>query len=269
MHKFTEYKPNVAAFAVAREKPNLPSGFRQRIFSRPVQRRENFTPAPFTDIFPRLPNGKTLKRLRSIIPAALLAAGIALHAAPSSAATSERAPVAALNAALIAAMKAGAANASFQSRYAALEPVLKTTYDLPAVLQNSVGFLWPTLPAAQQNQLARIFEQYITASYVNGFNSYGGQNIVLLPTERDVGAEVVVETQIQPADGSAPTRLDYVMTKTGGGWLVSDVLLNGTISKVAVQSSDFSSLVTDGDASQLITALQAKVAYLSGGALKD
>ena len=71
-----------------------------------------------------------------------------------------------------------------------MEPVLKTTYDLPAVLQNSVGFLWPTLPAAQQNQLARIFEQYITASYVNGFNSYGGQNIVLLPTERDESLEL-------------------------------------------------------------------------------
>jgi phospholipid transport system substrate-binding protein len=47
------------------------------------------------------------------------------------------------------------------------------------------------------------------------------------------------------------------------------VLLNGTISKVAIQASDFSALVTTGDASQLIAALKAKVATLSGGAISD
>jgi phospholipid transport system substrate-binding protein len=59
------------------------------------------------------------------------------------------------------------------------------------------------------------------------------------------------------------------MTKGDAGWQVTDVLLNGTISKVAIQSSDFGSEVTSGDASQLIAALKAKVATLSGGALTN
>jgi phospholipid transport system substrate-binding protein len=70
-------------------------------------------------------------------------------------------------------------------------------------------------------------------------------------------------------DGTAPTRLDYVMTNGPDGWQATDVLLAGTISKVAIQSSDFSSEVTSGDASQLIAALKTKVATLSGGALSD
>jgi phospholipid transport system substrate-binding protein len=107
------------------------------------------------------------------------------------------------------------------------------------------------------------------ASYVNGFSSYGGQQIQLLPAERDLGTKKIVETQIVPPDGSPPTRLDYVMADGEDGWQATDVLFNGTISKVAVQASDFSSLVNSGDASQLIAALKTKIATLSGGALQD
>ena len=177
----------------------------------------------------------------------------------------EAAPIVALDAALIATMKAGSAHASFTSRYDTLAPVVKQTLNLPVILQNSVGFLWPTVPAAQQQQLAAVFEQFTVASYVSGFNGYGGQQIQVLPAERDLGAKKIVETQIVPGDGSAPTRLDYVMTEGDKGWQATDVLLNGTISKVAIQSSDFSSLVSNGDASQLIAALRKKVAALSSG----
>jgi len=204
--------------------------------------------------------------MRNIIATAL----ILLALSPAArAATPESAPISALNSALIDTMKAGSANASFQSRYAALDPVVRQAFDLPVILQNSTGFLLSTIPAAQQAQLGQIFEQFTVASYVNGFSGYGGQTIQLLPAERDVGASKVVETQIVPPDGSAPTRLDYVMTQGDNGWQATDVLLNGTVSKVAVQQSDFSSLVSSGDATQLIAALKAKVAALSGGALTN
>jgi phospholipid transport system substrate-binding protein len=190
-------------------------------------------------------------------------------AAPAWADAPEAAPIAAMDAALIAVMKAGSANASFQSRYDQLDPAVRQALNLPVILQNSVGVEWSTIPAAQQQQLEKIFEQFTVASYVNGFGSYGGQKIEVLPAERDLGAKKIVETQIVPADGSAQTRLDYVMGNSGSGWQATDVLFNGTISKVAIQSSDFSSLVNSGDASGLISALKTKVATLSGGELKD
>jgi phospholipid transport system substrate-binding protein len=185
------------------------------------------------------------------------------------AATPEAQPIDSFDSALIAVMKAGSANASFQARYDQLDPAVKQTLNLSVILQNSVGVEWSTIPAAQQAQLESVFEQFTVASYVNGFSSYGGQQIQLLPTERDLGAKKIVESQIVPSDGSSPTRLDYVMSDSGSGWQATDVLFNGTISKVAVQSSDFSSLVTSGDASQLIAALKSKVATLSGGAMQN
>lgn len=206
--------------------------------------------------------------LRPALCAFLVLAGMT-RAIPSRASTPEAAPILALNAALIDAMKAGSANASFTSRYNALDPVVKSAFNLQVILQNSTGFYWATLPAAQQQALLKVFEQFTVASYVNGFNGYGGQQIQVLPDERSVGNTKIVETQIVPTDGSDPTRLDYVMTNGANGWQATDVLLDGTISKVAIQNSDFSSEVTSGDASQLVSALKSKVADLSGGALSN
>ena len=195
--------------------------------------------------------------------ALVLALGFPLAA---TAATPESAPVSALDAGLLATMKAGSAGQSFAARYAALDPVVKQTYNLPLVTQNSVGFSWATLPAAQQKQLAALFEQFTVASYVSQFKGEGAK-FVLLPTEKSLGASKIVETQIVPADGTAPTEIDYVVAEGPSGWQITDVLLNGTISQVAVHASDFSALVSGGDASKLIAALQTKITTLSGGAL--
>jgi phospholipid transport system substrate-binding protein len=138
-----------------------------------------------------------------------------------------------------------------------------------AVLEHSVGFFWTTLPAIQRDELENVFEQYTVASYIKGYSLYNGQKLEILPTERHVGKMVIVDTEIIPSNGDAPIRIDYVLTKGSNQWKITDVLLGGTISKVAVQSSDFSSLVSDGDASKLISALQAKVISLSGGALRN
>jgi phospholipid transport system substrate-binding protein len=190
-------------------------------------------------------------------------------AAAQAAQTPEAKPIEALSAGLIATMKAGSANASFTDRYNALDGIVKSALNLPVILQNSTGFYWATLPAAQQQELLKLFEQFTVAKYVSGFNGYGGQKIEVLPAERDVGASKVVESEIVSTDGSDPTRLDYVMTDGANGWQATDVLLDGTISQVAIQSSDFSSEVSSGDASQLIAALKTKVSQLSGGTLSN
>jgi phospholipid transport system substrate-binding protein len=201
--------------------------------------------------------------------ALLLALPLAGQLLAAQAATPEAEPVAALNAALIATMKAGSAHASFQARYDALDPVVKRALNLPVILQNSVGLLWSTVPPAQQQELSGLFEALTVASYVNGFGGYGGQQITVLPEEKPLGAKRIVETEIIQPGGAAPVRLDYVMSEGDAGWQVTDVLLNGTISRVAIQSSDFSALVNEGDASQLIAALKSKVAVLSGAGLKS
>jgi len=175
------------------------------------------------------------------------------------------APIAALNAGLIAAMRSGK-GAPFPQRYAALLPVVDRAFDIGAVLQAVVGPRWAGLPPAQQAQLLDVFRKYTVATYVANFDGFGGERLDVLPDSRSLGADQVVATQIAPASG-APTRIDYVMRRTATGWRAVDVYLNGTISQVAVQRSDFRSLLGTGDAGPLIASLQRKIADLSRGTL--
>ena len=175
------------------------------------------------------------------------------------------APIAALNRGLIAGMRAGKAT-PFPQRYNTLAPLVEGAFDIPGILQASVGPRWAALPPAQQSQLLDVFRRFTVASYVANFDTFSGEKLEVLPISRSVGADQGVATQIGPA-GGAPTRIDYVMRRTPAGWRAVDVLLNGSISRVAVQRSDFRSLLGSGDAGPLIQSLQRKTADLSGGTL--
>lgn len=171
-----------------------------------------------------------------------------------------------LNNALLVAMKSGE-QSSFGSRYQALAPSIDQAFDLPAVLAVSVGPSWANLSPDQQSRLLEAFRRYTVASYVANFDSYAGQNFSVSPDTRSVGAgQVVVQSHITPVKGDA-TELDYVMKQTDAGWKVVDVLAAGSISRVAVQRSDFRHLLASGGGNALLTSLQRKTSDLSGGAL--
>jgi phospholipid transport system substrate-binding protein len=170
------------------------------------------------------------------------------------------------SAALLGAMKAGK-QTSFQARYQMLAPAVEQAFDLPAVLAVSVGPRWSSLPADQQSRLLDAFRRYTVASYVANFDSYKGQSFSVSPDARTLGSgEVVVSSRITPTSGD-PTELSYVMRQTPSGWKVVDVLADGSISRVAVQRSDFRSLLTRGGGDALLASLQRKTSDLSGGAL--
>jgi phospholipid transport system substrate-binding protein len=204
----------------------------------------------------------------------ILAAGLAAlmvpemaRAAASDSAAPVLGPIKTLDAALIVLMQQASKGVSFKQRYDALMPVVAKVYDLDLILSVSVGLLWSQVPAAQQAALKPIFAAYTVATYVKSFDGYDGQRFVEQNSVRVLGPRRIVSTQLVPKSGK-PVELDYVMTKTGADWRITDVLFDGTISKVATQRSDFSGLVTPGDATKLIAALRKKVATLSGGMIK-
>ena len=204
-----------------------------------------------------------MKSMKHIFSSPALALAGSLLCIPTALAANSgaSAPVSALNKALISTMQLAQSGQEFQARYNALAPVVKQTYDLPEVTKNSVGFLWSTLPASQQTSLIDLFTQFTVSSYVSQFDSYNGQTISVVPPEKPLGQKKIVETKLTPSEDGG-VEIDYVVADGPNGWKIDDVLLNGTISEVAVHASDFASLVKSGDASMLIAALQAKIKAL-------
>ena len=204
---------------------------------------------------------------------ALLAASLAVAALPARAITpaastivdGPAAPIQALLDALLKSMKAGDA-APFPQRYKILAPAVEVAFDIPATLQAAVGPRWSTFTPAQQKQLLDAFRTFTIARYAENFDGFSGEKLELLPGTRQSGADQIVPTQIVPARGDA-VRIDYVMRQSPQGWRAVDVLLNGTISQVAVQRSDFRALLATGGPEALAASLRDKVATISGHTL--
>lgn len=230
-------------------------------------------------MLPAMPRRALLRALPALLLPALLAPRLALAgtegAVPAAATTAAPAgatlpdaqtviaPIRTLCDGLIGVMKAGT-KTPFDQRVAMLAPAIDKAFDLATILQVSVGFDWPNLPADQRTTLLAAFRRYTIASYVSSFDSFDGQHFVVSPTLRAVGAEQVVDTRIVATNGDTHT-LDYVMRQDKAGWQAVDVLADGTISRVAVQRSDFRQLLAHGGGPALLASLQRKVADLSSG----
>jgi phospholipid transport system substrate-binding protein len=178
---------------------------------------------------------------------------------------SATAPIEQLDGALLAAMKAGG-TMTFEERYRTLAPVVEQVFNLDAVLASSIGLSWATLPEADKMTLAAAFRRYTVSSYVTSFSSHNGQSFQVQPTVRTLpNGSVVVQSRLIRANGSS-VALDYVMRHGPAGWQAVDVLMDGSISRVAVQRSDFCELLKSGGVPALTAGLEHKVANLSGSA---
>jgi phospholipid transport system substrate-binding protein len=151
-------------------------------------------------------------------------------------------------------------------RYARLAPVVDRLFDVPAMTQLAVGPTWATLSPAQQQQLIDAFRHYIAATYADRFDSYSGQQLQVTG-ERPYNGNVIVQTKIVKSDGDT-TDLDYLMRSNQGSWQISDVYLDGTISQVAIQRSEFHSILRREGVDGLVAALNRKVDLLGKGVAK-
>jgi phospholipid transport system substrate-binding protein len=184
--------------------------------------------------------------------------GVITVSAPAVAEDPLLVPAHQLVAGLLQIMKAGSAGAPFSKRYDMLAPVIDQTFDLTAILSESVGpATWQSTPPDQQQALMAAFRRYTVSSYVSSFNQFNGQRFLINPEPRSVGDEEIVETKIIPTSGDGHV-LSYLMRETPAGWRIVDVLADGSISRVAVQRSDFRRLIRQGGADALSQSLKVK-----------
>ena len=145
-------------------------------------------------------------------------------------------------------------------RYARLAPVVDRLFDIPSMTRLAIGPTWGTLSPAQQQQLMESFRHYIAATYADRFDSYSGQQLQVTG-ERPYNAAIMVDTRIVKSNGET-TTLDYLMHQNQGAWQISDVYLDGTISQLAVQRSEFNSILRREGVDGLVMALNRKVDLL-------
>ena len=167
---------------------------------------------------------------------------------------------------LLATMKNGPSLGQ-NGRYAALAPVVSNVFDVPLMARLAVGPSWDSLSPAQQQQIAAAFGRYVSATYADRFDRYSGQQLQITGDE-PYGGGVIVETKIVQA-GEDPVTINYMMRRHGGIWQISDVYLDGTISQLATQRSEFHSILARYGVAGLISTLDHKVDLLTSSSARS
>ena len=141
-------------------------------------------------------------------------------------------------------------------RFAALDPVVRRSFDIPYMTRVAVGPSWSTLPEAKRQQLTEAFGRYITASWADRFDSYSGEKLEV-GGEKPYGASQLVETRIVKSDGE-PVSINYLMRRDGAAWRIADVYLTGTISELATRRAEFAAVLRRDGVDALIATLNSK-----------
>ena len=162
---------------------------------------------------------------------------------------------------LISTMKDGRALGE-RGRYARIEPVIHQLFDLPFMSRLAIGASWTTLSAAQQELAIAAFGAYISATYADRFDDYSGQRLEIIG-QQPSSSGVIVKTRIVKSNGE-PVRVDYALRQNEGTWHICDIYLDGTISQLATQRSEFGAILRREGFDGLIVTLQHKVKLLAG-----
>jgi phospholipid transport system substrate-binding protein len=147
-----------------------------------------------------------------------------------------------------------------RGRYETLRPVVRATFDLPAMTRLAVGPQWATLSPGQQEEATEALGHYVAATYADRFDGFAGEKLEV-QEEQPSKYGVLVTSRIVKSDGE-PVSINYLMRQVNGGWQIGDVYLTGTISQLATLRSEFSSVLRERGVDGLVAALNKKVDLL-------
>lgn len=168
-------------------------------------------------------------------------------------------PVERLHDALLAAMKDGP-NLGFDGRARRLAPVIARVYDLPAMARIAVGAQASRLTPEQMGRVLDAFTRYTVNTYARQFARWDGERFQTGTPRPAHGGGTLVPTHLIPATGQ-PVLLTYLVRDTGaGGWRIGDVLLDGTISQLAVRRAEFQGVLRGKGVDALVDLLESRAA---------
>ena len=185
----------------------------------------------------------------------VLPGGGPLHAATGPVVTVE-----AFHDQLLAVMK-DANGLPVQARFDRLAGTMDTTFDLRRMIQVASTPQWASADETQRTRLFAAFRQLSIATYAAQFDGYSGEKFETVGERSGPQNTVLVETRIIESTG-AKVGLTYVLKQSGERWLIADILLDNSVSQLAVRRSEYRRILKDSGIPGLIDTLDGKAAEL-------
>jgi phospholipid transport system substrate-binding protein len=170
------------------------------------------------------------------------------------------------NAALLEAMKKAGA-LGYSGRYRLLEPVIRETFALSFMADQSSGRYWKTLSGADRESVIKAYTDWTVATYAGRFDGYSGEKFEIASenaTRRDT--VTVVSDLIKP--NGEEVKFHYLLRKTGGAWRVIDIQISG-VSQLALTRAQFTGVIRAKGIKGLLSMLDEKIKGFERGDRKD
>jgi len=169
-----------------------------------------------------------------------------------------------LNQGLLGIMRHGK-ELGFEGRRDQIRPVIEAHYDFPFMAEKSVGSAWQQLGESERAQLTDALARLAIATYAARFASHDGERFETLGVDDGGFATLVVHSRIVEKTGQT-TALDYRMRQAADGqWRIIDVLLNGTVSELALRRADWTAVIKRDGFAALMKALEQKISDQARG----
>jgi phospholipid transport system substrate-binding protein len=150
-----------------------------------------------------------------------------------------------------------------EGRYQVLEPRIEETFDLQRMIRVAAGSQWTKATPEERARLLEAFTRLTVSTYASRFDGYTGESFETLGERPGPRGTVLVDTRIVRSDGP-PVALIYVLQQKENRWRVIDVLLDGSVSELAMRRSEYRNL-GGGNAAGLADKLAAKADELMAG----
>ncbi len=120
--------------------------------------------------------------------------------------------------------------------------LLTDNFAVPTIGQWVLGRYWRVATPEERQEYMKLFEELIVVTYVNRFNQYSGEKLVVTrTTNSDEGGDVIVYSEIA-RPGGAPVEVGWRVRAKDGANKVVDVYVEG-ISMGQTQRSEFGAII--------------------------
>jgi phospholipid transport system substrate-binding protein len=151
-----------------------------------------------------------------------------------------------------------------KEREAQFRVIFNEGFDVTAISRFVLGQYWRTASEAQRQDFVALFEAYVVHAYAVRFNEYAGQQLQVVGARAEGDDSSLVQSRIAQPNGAPPLKVDWRVGKTGKGFKINDVVVEG-ISMAITQRQEFASVIqrNGGQIDALLKLLREKTGQSS------
>lgn len=146
-------------------------------------------------------------------------------------------------------------------RYKQLAPVLEQSFDFERMIAAAAGSYWANADESQRRRLMNAFVNLSITTYAARFNGFSGESFDVIGERQGPRDTMLVDTRLNRTDGP-PVAITYVLAEREGTWKIVDVLLDKSISELAVRRSEYNQVLRNGGTERLARNLDEKAAEM-------